>query len=99
MSLESNHFKINLSKLDALGLLSAFVASGALYGRSKCGFVKLKLNLPAFKRDLSVSINLTAHGWLLGHFVVLSCKIKIGWPRNFFLVIASFLHTCHLISF
>jgi hypothetical protein len=35
---------------------------GALYGKSKGDFVKSKLNFQAFKIDLSVSINLTAHG-------------------------------------
>jgi hypothetical protein len=35
---------------------------GALFGKSKGGFVKLKSNLAAFKIDLSVLINLKAHG-------------------------------------
>jgi hypothetical protein len=38
---------------------------GALYCKSKGGFVKFKLNFPAFKIDLSASINLTAYVKLL----------------------------------
>jgi hypothetical protein len=62
-TLESNHFKINLS---ILVTLTAFHQPlwplGALYGKSKGCFVKLNSNFHAFMTDLSVSINLPAHG-------------------------------------
>jgi hypothetical protein len=47
---------------------------------------------------LSASINLTAYVKLLWHCVILSSKIKNGWPRNFYFLVASFLCIYLLIS-
>jgi hypothetical protein len=48
-SLESNHFKINLSILAVKATFrQPFWPLGVLFGKSKDGFVKLKSNFPAF---------------------------------------------------